>query len=100
MMEVTTLTNKEINTLNLLFKKLQGKRVSVEDAYDFLSGIIGFKPHYAQKMSLLYVLNWRPDGNFNKIENFNGYHTLIRSDIGNDGQSLIKKVDNYILNLS
>jgi hypothetical protein len=69
-MEVTTLTNKEINTLNLLFKKLQGKRVSVEDAYDILAGRFGFKPHYAQKMSLLYVLNWRPDGNFNKIENF------------------------------
>lgn len=36
---------------------------------------------------------------YNK-ESFNNHHTLIRSDIGIDGQSLIKKVENYILNLS
>jgi len=49
---------------------------------------------------ILFYLIFIIDIYFNKIENFNGYHTLIRSDIGNDGQSLIKKVDNYILNLS
>jgi len=36
---------------------------------------------------------------FNK-EYFNCHHTTIRSDIGLEGQSLIKKVENYVLNVS
>lgn len=62
------LTNKEINFLKLIFKKLNGEQENIDFVTEFLMKNLQLDLNKSFTLAYLYVKNWDSEGNFNDIE--------------------------------